>query len=325
MTASTNARPCKIVVGTSMYSMWFKYPGLEDRLRALTELIDRMAEEAGGQYGAGPDLAVLPEVAVNGGLEGPAAEVSFPLEGAVLDLMGAAARKHHTYVVVPMYLAEGEACYNAGVLLDRTGQVAGIYRKVHVVQSLFDGTLEGGCALGTSFPVFECDFGRVGIQICFDIFFDDGWEVLARRGAQLVAWTSQAPHTVEPRGRALRHGYHIISSTWRNNASVFDPVGQIIAQTTESPGITVVQLDVNSVVIPWQPGLDNGAAFTRRYGEGVGYRYTESEDRGLFWSNDPAVPIRQMIHELGLELIPDLLARNLQVQDAARGGPPDLG
>jgi hypothetical protein len=210
------------------------------------------------------------------------------------------------------------------MLLDRTGQVAGLYRKVHVVQSLIDGTLEGGCALGTDFPVFECDFGRLGIQICFDMMFDDGWEALARKGAQLVAWPSQAPHTVEPRGRALRHGYHIVSSTWRNNASVFDPVGQIIAQTTETPGVAVAQLDVNSVVVPWQPGLNNGAAFVARYGEAVGFRYTESEDRGLFWSNDPKTPILRMVRELGFELIPELLARNLEVQDAARGRAPSL-
>jgi len=322
MAATLDALPRKLVVGTSMYRMWFEYPGLEARLRTLAEFIDEMAAEADRKYRAGLDLAVLPEVAVNGGLEGPASEVSFPLEGPVLDIMGAVARKHHTYVIVPMYVAEDGAYYNVGVLLDRAGQVAGIYRKVHVVQSLTDGTLEGGCALGTDFPVFECDFGRLGIQICFDMFFDDGWEVLARKGAQIIAWPTQAPHTVQPRCRALKHGYHVVSSTWRNNASIFDPVGQIIAQTRESPGVAVMQMDSSCVVVPWQPGLDDGAAFTARYGDAVGFRYIQSEDRGLFWSNDPSTPIMHVVRELGFELIPELLARNLKVQDAARGCPP---
>jgi predicted amidohydrolase len=322
MAAALDAPPRKLVVGTSMYSMWFEYPGLEARLRTLAEFIDQMAAEAERHYQAGLDLAVLPEAAVNGGLEGPASQVSFPLAGPVLDTMAAAARKHRTYVVVPMYLAEGSACYNVGVLLDRAGEVAGIYHKVHVVQSQTDGTLEGGCALGADFPVFDCDFGKLGIQICFDMMFDDGWEVLARKGAQIIAWPSQAPHTVEPRGRALKHGYYIVSSTWRDNASIFDPVGQIIAQTRESPSVVVAQMDVSCAVVPWQPGLGNGAAFTARYGDAVGFRYIESEDRGLFWSNDPKVPIMRMVRELGFELVPELLARNLDVQNAARGCPP---
>lgn len=324
MTIALDAPPRRIVVGTSLYSMYGPYPGLEVRLQQLGSLVDRMAGAAREQHGAGLDLAVLPEVALNCGLHGPAAEVSFPLQGQVLESMGATARQHGTYLIVPMYLKEDDACYNVAVLLDRAGAVVGTYRKVHVVQSLYDGTLEGGCALGTGFPVFECDFGKLGIQICFDMFFDDGWEVLARKGAQLVAWPTAAPHTVWPRALALRYGYHLVSSTWRNNASVFDPVGQIIAQTTENPGIAVAHLDVNSVVVPWQPKLNNGAAFTERYGDVVGFRYSEREDRGLFWSNDPQLPIMQMVRELELELIPELQARNLKVQEEARGGAPSL-
>ena len=202
----SDALPRKVVVGTAMYAMWGEYPGVERRLEALGEIIDEMARQAAERYpGSSLDLVVLPEDAVCGGRSGSAAERSVALEGPVLERMAAKARQYGTYVVVPLFLVENreEGLYtNAAALLDRTGKVAGIYRKVHPVAAKSSALLEDGVAPGTEFPVFECDFGRLGIQICFDIEFGDGWEALARQGAEIVAWPSQSPQTVQPAARA---------------------------------------------------------------------------------------------------------------------------
>ena len=219
--AKENQPPRKVVIGTSMYAMYggsHPYPGLRERLGELGELVDRMAARARENYaGAALDLAVLPEVAVNGGLQGTAAEVSFPLKGLVLEEMGEVARRNDTYVVVPMFLAEeaGEEAYsNAAVLLDRGGEVAGIYRKVHPVVARGSSDMEGGVAPGEDFPVFECDFGVLGMQICFDVCFPKGWQVLGRKGVDIVAWPTQSPQTVLPSQYAFKHGYYVVSSTW---------------------------------------------------------------------------------------------------------------
>jgi len=45
------------------------------------------------------------------------------------------------------------------------------------------------------------------------------------------------------------------------------------------------------------------------YGEKVGFRYYEDEDLGIFWSNDPATPIRRMTDALGLLEAEEDLAR----------------
>src|SRR5439155_3394062 len=79
-------------------------------------------------------------------------------------------------------------------------------------------------------PVFDCDFGKLGIQICYDIDFDYGGRELARKGAELVAWPTQSPQTSQPPARARRHHCYIVSSTWRNNASIFEPTGKIVSQ-----------------------------------------------------------------------------------------------
>ena len=55
-----------------------------------------------------------------------------------------------------------------------------------------------------------------------------------------------------------------------------------------------------------------------------GYRYSEAEDGGIFWSNDPAKPVMEMVRELKLELPADNIERNRELQEKLRGGPPSL-
>jgi predicted amidohydrolase len=316
----------KVVIGTAMHNMFCPYPGLQARLSELAALVDRMAEEAAANYsGTGLDLAVLPENAVNGNWQGPAEEVSLPLEGPVLDVMGEVARRRHCYVVVPLYLVDDpeKGCYsNAAVLLDRNGEVAGIYRKVFPVVATGADTAEIGVIPGTEFPVFDCDFGRLGIQICYDMAFDEGWEALRRQGAEIIAWPSQWPGQIHPSSRALRGRCFVVSSTWRNNACLLDPTGHLLREIRQD-GVFVEQIDLEYVILGWQPRLRNGAAFDDAYGARAGYRYSEMEDCGIFWSNDPETPIAEMVRALGLETRPDALEHCRRVSSRLRGGPPD--
>jgi predicted amidohydrolase len=324
----SDAPPRKVVVGTAMYAMWGEYPGVEKRLEALGEIIDEMARKSAEKYhGSKLDLVVLPEDAVCGGRNGSAAERSVPLEGPVLERMAAKARQHGTYLVVPLFLVENlekGICTNAAFLLDRSGNVVGIYRKVHPVAGKSSDVLEDGVAPGKEFPVFQCDFGRLGIQICFDMEFDDGWEALARQEAEIVVWPSQSPQTVRPASRALRHRYYLVSSTWRNNASIFEPTGMMAAQILPPERVLVQQIDLSYVLLPWQPELRNGVAMREKYGDRIGYHYSEAEDVGLFWSDDPRTPISQMVGDMGLEAKDESLERNGKLQDAIRGGPASL-
>ncbi len=319
--------PRKVLVGATMFNMFGDYPGLEVRLDELGGLIGEMAAQASEQHGgARLDLAALPECAVNGGLSGPAAEVAFPLEGRVQEVIGGRARDHGCYVVLPLVLAEdGQAGVftNAAVLLDRSGEVAGIYRKVHLAPGPGPEELEGGLTGGDHFPVFECDFGRVGVQICYDMAFHDGWEVLARKGAEIVVWPSQWAGQINASARALRHGYFVLSSTWNNNACLVDPTGHVIREIRED-GVFVEQVDLDYVLIHWQPALNEGKVFDEAYGARAGYRYDPNENTGIFWSNDPETPIREMVRALGLETWPDQIARSRALQDRLRGRPPRL-
>ena len=311
--STSDQPPRKVIVGTVMQPFWVKYPGLQTRLNQLTVIVDRMQAQSDTQYGRGLDLAILPEIALTGevGPVGKVADWSFPLQGAVQEAFAREARKCHCYIVAPTYLLEDQAakrCSNAAILFDRSGQVVGIYRKVHLVVDTDLGSMEHGSTPGKEEPVFDCDFGKLGIQICYDIEFDDGWRKLARKGAELVAWPTQSPQTSQPAARARENHYYIVSSTWRNNASVFEPTGKIVSQvkwpagdpTPPEQNILVQEIDLSYAILPWSATLKNGQALRDKYGDKVGYRYYEDEDRGIFWSNDPHMTIRQMLGSLGL-------------------------
>jgi predicted amidohydrolase len=286
-----------------MQAFWGEYPGLEKRLEQLGGIVDQMVEESKRKYGRSMDLAVLPEVAVTGEVTGEAAESSVPFEGRVKEAFARKAQEHQCYIVVPMYLLEDKGrkiCSNVAILVGRKGEVVGTYRKLHLAVPVGSDSMEGGMTPGKEVPVFDCDFGKLGMQICFDMEYDYGWDQLARKGAELVAWPTQSPQTAQPAFRAMQHRYYIVSSTWRNNASIFEPTGRITAQIKPPEQVLVQEIDLSYALLPWSKELRNGEALREKYGDKVGFRYYEDEDRGIFWSNDPSVTIGQMVRSIGV-------------------------
>jgi hypothetical protein len=205
--------------------------------------------------------------------------------------------------------------------------LVGRYDKVHPVLDSVNPegqiVLEGGVRPGTEYNVFELDFGRVGVQICYDIEYPEGWQRLAEKGAELVLFPTQSPQLTRPGMYAATHEYWVVSSTFRNNASFFEPgTGLVAARITEPDQTLVHEIDLSYLILPWSPRLRNGEAFRQAFGDRVGYRYSETEDRGVFWSNDPDTTIGRMARSLDLlETAAGQQARARHAQDRLRGGP----
>ena len=321
--ARASRPPRKVVVGTAIYGPYGTYDGLDERLKTISGLVDEMAGQAARQRpGHGLDLAILPESVVTSSA-GSASERGVPLAGRVRDTFRDLARKHHCYVLVPFDLAEERAgkasVANAAVLFDRTGEVVGIYRKVHPVAYVGGSEFESGITPGQEFPVFDCDFGKLGVQICWDLQFDEGWQALADKGAEIVAWPTASPATVLPAARAARHRYFVVSSTWRNNATVYEPTGMVAARIEQPARVLVHELDLSHAILGWTAFLENGEALRKRYGDRVGFHYDAREDMGLFWSNDPAQSIGDMVRSIGGEILDAQVERNRRLYDAERG------
>jgi predicted amidohydrolase len=309
--STSNGPPRKVIVGTAMQAFWGEYPGLQKRLEQLAGMVDQMAERAGRKYGRSLDFAVLPETAITGEAGQDALACAVPLDGPVQEVFTQKARQYGCYIVVPTYLLESKEkklCSNAAILIGRKGEVLETYRKMHLVVS-DRGIMEGGSTPGTRLPVFDCDFGKLGIQICYDMEFDYGWTELARQGAELIAWPTQSPQTAHPAFRAMQQRCYIVSSTWRHNASIFEPTGKIAAQITPPESILVQELDLSYAVLPWSSKLHKGEALRKVYGERVGFHYYEDEDCGIFWSNDPKMTVGEMVRSIGVLENEEELAR----------------
>jgi predicted amidohydrolase len=320
--------PRKVVVGTVIYNVFQRPRELDAQLKELSTLVDEMASQASSKYpDRGLDLAILTEESIALPRTPANPQGAVPLDGPVRQTFSALARKHHSYIIIPLDLAETASgqpfSTNAAVLFDRKGEVVGTYRKVHPVAGLGTDALEGGITPGKEVPVFDCDFGKLGIQICWDMVFDDGWDILGKKGAEIVAWVSNSPSTAQPASRAGRHRYYIVSSTPRDNATIFEPTGFIGPQILSPSKILVHEIDLSYAVLGWSPPLHDGKALTEKFGDRVGYHYGHSEDLGMFWSNDPKMTIGSMIRTLGLEEIDPQIERNRRLQDAARHGPVD--
>lgn len=295
-----DAKPRKVIVGTTCHNMFGGFRTLGERCDELGRLVDEMAARAEKQYGRGLDLVVLPEFALND-MKALLAERAVALYGPGVNYFRNKARRLKTYVVIPAIIAEGGLYHNSAVLIDRDGRLMGRYDKVHVCPDEPPAeTFEGGLTPGRDYPVFECDFGRLGLQVCFDYSFEEGWRELARRGAELVAWPSQSPSVAITGARAVNNRLYIVSSTWRDNASIIEPIGTMAAQITPPEEILVHEIDLEYRLIGWHGKLRDGAALKEKYGDDVGFHYYPREDTGVFWSNNPEVPIDAMIRWLGV-------------------------
>jgi predicted amidohydrolase len=310
---------------------WYSdYPGLDGRLEQMRGLIDEMAAEARSKYGRSIDLALFTEYAVTAGKEGSAAKIAVPLDDTITSALGAKAREHNCYIVFGGVFLDDPAtgtCSNSAAVIDRQGRLIGQYAKVHPVldEGKAEGKIvfEGGVVPGDAYTTFDLDFGRVGIQICYDVEFPEGWRRLAEKGAELVLYPTQSPQLTRTGMYAATHEYWVVSSTFRNNASIFEPgTGLVAAQITEPKQTLVHEIDLSFLILPWSSRLRHGEAFREKFGEQVGYRYSESEDRGIFWSNTPEMTIGEMARSLDLLDTPIAQqTRARKARDRVRGAP----
>ena len=90
-------------------------------------------------------------------------------------------------LVLPMYEKEQEGLlYNTAAVIDADGTYLGKYRKTHIpqVKGFWEKFYFRPGNLG--FPVFQTAVGRVGVYICYDRHFPEGWRALGVNGAQIV-------------------------------------------------------------------------------------------------------------------------------------------
>ncbi len=205
----------------------------EESVRAFVEAVDRAVDRA--------DLIVLPEGITVVGTGKTDVEVAQTIPGPATLALGAIARKKHSYLIAGIYEREGQAVYNTAVLLDRKGEVAGRYRKVYLPRE----EVEAGLTPGDDYPVFQTDFGKIGMMICWDVQYADPARALALRGAEIIAMPIWDGDRRLGLARAVENHLFVASSGYGYPSQIMDPDGEVLSVAKELGQAAIAEVDLN--------------------------------------------------------------------------------
>ena len=229
---STRARIATICQGKNFY------PSVVKNREYVMDLLDLALRQK-------PDLVCLPETFTKPSASTESVDrCAESVPGPTTDVMSERAKKHSCYIICPIITKRGGKCWNSAVLLDRSGDILGVYDKNHPVTSSSDYTVfEKGVRPASENPVFDLDFGRVGIQICFDIGFPESWTKLSEQGARMVFWPSAYNGGFPLRVYAYLHHYYVVSSVRTDKSRIIGPCGTVLGETDQQ--VNVIYRDIN--------------------------------------------------------------------------------
>lgn len=255
-------------------------------------ICEQAAEKAGR---AGCDIFVLPELFDScGSIETSAQDngiydeksdrselcraVAENIPGPMTERFGRICKKYSMYIAANYYEKENSRLFNTCVLLDRKGRITGKYRKTHLCGS---EPRVNGTSAGDDLPVFDTDFGKVGITICMDMNYPEIYRILTLKGAEVILWPHQTYGPTEEivllqaRARALDNCCYIIGADFASpepfapyteghallgRATVINPDGVIIADSGHAPGLAIAEFD------PKRPRLTKDVVCIRKNG-----------------------------------------------------------
>jgi beta-ureidopropionase len=275
--------------------------GANDLLEPTMERLNRAASFH-------PDIACLPELFSNRAPE--------QVPGVVTQRLAAWAREHSSYVLFGLKTKKGDLVYNSAILLDRQGQVIGQYNKAHPTEGeLKDGTTTGEDA---GPPVFKTDFGTIGVQICFDVNWRDGWRHLKEQGAQIVFWPSAYAAGRQLPALALVNQVYVVSAVNGGESHIFDITGEPLAATGKYQEWAGATLPLGKRLFETDLNMPKVREIQQKYGSRVEVTWYHDSDWITVASLDPNLSTEDLIKEYALIPLDDYIARSTKEQDQSR-------
>lgn len=188
--------------------------------------------------------------------------------GPAVQRMIGLAKETGMVLVVPVYEAVDEGIfYNAAAVIDADGSFLGVYRKMHIphVEGFWEKFYFRPGNLG--YPIFDTAVGRIGVYICYDRHFPEGWRALGLGGAKIVfnpsattrghskyLWELEQPAAAVANeyfvGAINRVGKEDLEDTDYYGTSYFvSPRGRIIGETASEFNDEVVVRDLDMGLI----------------------------------------------------------------------------
>jgi predicted amidohydrolase len=250
-------------------------------LATALDLIDR-AKGAGADYVLTPEMTNI--LAVR--REQLFANIVAEEQDVTLATLREVARKLAIYIHIGSLAikASPEKAANRSFLIDRKGEVAARYDKIH----MFDVDLAGGESYresnsyrpGELAMIADLPWGRLGLTVCYDLRFPALYRALAEAGASFLAipsaftrQTGEAHWHVLQRARAIENGCFVFAAAQggkhENGRETFghslivDPWGRILAEGGTEPAMIMAQIDPAEIVAARSriPSLHHGRRF----------------------------------------------------------------
>lgn len=265
-----------------------------------------------------PDIICLPEIFAfaNTDHHYQPMDIAEKVPGHVVTPFLNFASRHKCYVICPTYSLHQGNIYISAVLIDRQGNVVGEYHKMRPAENEMKMGIKAGKA---DPPVFQTDFGKIGIQICFDIKFEDGWNSLKDKGAQIIFWPSAYAAGQEISSRAWRHQVYIVTSTQKDTSKICDITGEALAQTGRWQRNWVcapVNLE-KAFIFAW-PAVGVFPEIQKKYGSRIRLTTFSEEEWTIIESLDANVKIADVLREFNLKTVHESLKELSVVQENAR-------
>jgi len=258
-----------------------------------------------------PDLIVLPEACDRPlGLNREEQMAYYAVRGRqVWDFFATVAKDNKCYIAfgTKHQLKDG-TWRNSCVVLDRSGNLAGMYHKNFPTI----GEMESGITAGTETPIIECDFGRIGCAICFDLNFEELRKRYAELKPDLMVFTS------------MYHG-GLVQGTWAYDCRSYfvgsmgpsqvpceirNPLGEVIASSTNYFHRVVETINLDYCVAHLDFNWDRLTALKKKYGEKVIIHDPSKVGCVLITSEHETVSAKEMATEFDIELLDDYFKRS---------------
>ncbi len=192
------------------------------------------------------------------------------VEGSSISRLREAAREWGIWVhcgSFPERIEGDSRSYNTSVVISPEGDVAGIYRKIH----LFDIAMEGGPSVmesvsyapGKDVVTVETEIGTLGLSICYDLRFPELFRMLVLRGAQILVvpacfTADTGKEHWEPllRARAIENQCYVLAPGQtgvkpryraHGKSLVVDPWGTITSCKADGEGIILSEVDMDRI------------------------------------------------------------------------------
>lgn len=270
---------------------------------STNEIVNLVSNEAR----KGIDLIILPE-----SFKGNDAE---SISGETIKALSKVAATYKTYILCPIYSLNASQRFNSAILLDRNGLIfAPIYDKKFPFWTEYD--LEPPVERGSNHPaVYDLDFGRIGVCICFDLNFPSLWKTFANEQVDMVVWPSAYSGGSLLRSYALQYHFYIVTCTQIPDCTVIDIDGsEMLHEQNGNPSVSHVELDFDRCIFHYdfnEEITNKLADLLRDHGQDIYIeRRLEREKWFILKAKTHSMSARKLAKNYGLEELSPYISRS---------------